>query len=137
MIRTSARRDLARSGRLADREPLAEVVQADPGRDQQREPAAGCQRLEPRAVLELLDGSGARADQRGRALRLQPAVVVDEAHHPGRDPEGEQRRVADEARPVVRLEVGLDGLDAVRHHVPEEEDQNAGRDRAQCGAQLV
>ena len=73
-------RDLVRSCGLADRKPLAEVVQSDPGRDQERKPPAGRQAFEPRARGELVDRRRTRPDERRGALAGHPAVVVDEAH---------------------------------------------------------
>ena len=91
MIRTSASESSPAAADCPIARPFAEVVQADAGRDQEREPPAGRERLEPGAVLELVDGGGARADERRRALRRQPAVVVDEAHDPGGEADAEQR----------------------------------------------
>jgi hypothetical protein len=51
-----------------------------------------------------------------------------------REPEPEQHRVAGEGAPAVGLEVRLHRLDAVRDDVPEEEDEDAGRDRRERGA---
>ena len=67
-----------------------------------------------------------------RAPRLHPRVVVDEAQQAGREAAERERRVAEEAcRQSPRGERVLDGLDRLREHVPEQEEQDPGRGRAQ------
>ena len=79
MISVTARLIWLARGRLTDREPFAEVVDADADRDQQRQLLAGRERVEPRSVLELVEGGGAGADERRRASTaalLHPFGVV-------------------------------------------------------------
>src|SRR5262249_12503726 len=49
-------------------------------------------------------------------------------------PAREQHEVADERPPLLGVERGLDRLDAVREHVPEQEDQDPRRERGESGA---
>ena len=81
-IRTSGEADLAGGAGLADREPLGEVVQADAGRDQQREPRPAPTGDATHDCLELGGGAAPGPSERLVALALHPAVVVDEAHQP-------------------------------------------------------
>ena len=90
MIERERETDLAGRRRLPDGEPLAEVVQPDPRRDQQREPPRGRQRLEPRARRELVHRRRARADERRVPPPAHPPVVVDEAHQAGDEARAEQ-----------------------------------------------
>ena len=132
--------DLACRARLADGEPLAEVVQADADRDQERKLASGGKTVDPRPRGELVDRRGTGPDERRAAPLLHPPVVVDEAHEPRDEAAGEERGVADELAPRAialdgSLERLLDGLDAVHEHVPEEEEQDAAGEGGETGLQ--
>ncbi len=130
--------DLARRAGLADREPLAEVVQADADGDEKGQLPAGGEPLDPGARRELVDRRRTGTDEGGAAPLLHPAVVVDEAHQARDEPAREQSRVADELtpRPLAldgSLESLLHGPDAVREHVPEQEEENAARKGGEAG----
>src|SRR5205814_7238116 len=110
--------------------------QADPGRDEEREPAGRRQSDEVRA-LELGGRSRAWPEEALAAARLHPRVVVDEAQQSEREaPEGQSRQPG-EAAPVRGMERVLDRLDRIGEHVPEEEDQDPGRRRAQKGFEAL
>ena len=75
---------------LPDREALREVVQADPARDEEREPTRGSEAREVRA-LELRRRGGARPEEALAPPRLHPRVVVDEGQEPQREPAERER----------------------------------------------
>ena len=65
-------RDLARCSGLADRQSLAEVVQPDARRDQERQTLPVGQPLEGGAAGELVDrGSPGTDERRARRVRIQ------------------------------------------------------------------
>ena len=74
-------RHLAAACRLADREALGEVVEADPRRNHERQPGCGRQPDWARS-LELGRRRSARAEHLPAALGADPAVVVDETQQP-------------------------------------------------------
>jgi hypothetical protein len=100
------------------------------------EPSARRQALDPRPRGELVDRGRAGPDEGRRALAGHPPVVVDEAHQAECKPAAEQGRELQHAAPVVVLDRRLDRLDAVREHVPEQEQEDAGRERRQGRAHL-
>ena len=122
--------------RLTDGETLGEIVEPDAGRDHHRERLRGGERV--RRHLVLGDRSGSHAEEAALAAALHDQLVeVDEAHEADEEADDEDRREADEAGPgAVVIECrsvqrGLDGLDAGREDVPEEEEQDARRRGAQ------
>ena len=97
----------------------------------------GGQPVVPAAVLELVDRSRARADERRRAparAGLHPFGVVDERHQAEREPGDADRGEPREPAPVARVERGVDRLDRTREDIPEQKDENPGRERGQAGA---
>ena len=128
-------REAGRAGRrrLADREPLAEVVHADADRDQECQALSVGQALHEAAALELVDRRGAGTDERGRAARraaLHPLRVVDEPHQAEREAGEPDRAEGGEGAPVASVELLLDRLDRPGEHVPEQEEEDARRKRA-------
>ena len=128
MTSRSGERDLAAGGRLADRQALGEVVQADADRDQDRQPARARHACHP-GGLELGGRGRAGAEQALRALLRHPAVVVDEAEEADAEAAGEQRGEPDEVAPRAAgvdrgVERVLHRADAVLEHVEEEEEQD-------------
>ena len=109
MIEQHCEADLAARGRLADREALGEVVEADPDRDEQREavapsdmPRGHVGRCRARATAAapgpMLTGS--------RADVVHPALVVDEAEQADAEAHQEHGGAADELAPRA---AALDG----------------------------
>ena len=118
---------LVAGGRLADREALGEVVKADPDGDVDREPAG---RGQPReVVLVLARRRRARAQEALPPEPLHPAVVPDEAQKACPEADSEQGRKPREPAGVAVVERGLNRIDRRREHVPEEEEEDAGRGR--------
>src|SRR5207244_3337475 len=94
-------RELVRRGGLADREPLGEVVQADPYGDEDREPARRRhRRVQVALLLELGDRGGARAQERAVPPSLELHVVEGEAEEPDREADRQERGEEREA-PVM------------------------------------
>jgi hypothetical protein len=106
-------------------------VQADARGDEHGEPF---RRREPGEVVLLLQFGGRRRagaeQERLTAARLHPRVVVDERQQPDAEPDREQGREPEEAAVVPAVERVLDRLDGVREDVPEEEEEDPGRDAA-------
>ena len=129
--------DGAGGGAAADRESLAEVVQADAHGDQQgqaagRRPGADAQA----AGGQLAGGHRARTVPGRPAAPGQPALVPDQAEQADAEPGQEQRAVArhraDAARVVVeRAERRVHRLPGVGEHVPDEEQEDADGERVQ------
>ena len=119
--------------RLPDREPFREVVQADPGRDEDREPLGGG---EPRPVRELRHRRGAGPQHRPSLPRLDPGVVVDKAHEADDEAGKSDRRDPGEAAPGVRVQRTFDRVDRLAEHVPEEKEQDSRRGRREEGFDL-
>ena len=102
----------------------------------------GARRMNHERASNSAHGSGPGPTARRRRPVLHPAVVVDEAHEPEDETGTEQERQAGELAPGSTLGHGvlqrlLDRTHAVHEHVPEEEDQDPGRERAQRGPQAV
>src|SRR6266540_1152551 len=111
------------SGRLADRQAFGEVVDPDPGGDEQAEPLARREPGHPRA-FELGGRGGAGTEQRLPALPGHPAVVVDEAHQAGDGAAPEQEAEPEQVTPFVFLGRLLHGLPAVGYDVEEEKEED-------------
>ena len=101
--------DLALCGRVADRQPFGEVVQADPDRDEQREPA--------------------------RAVSADGPLEVHQPEQSGGDAQGEDRH---HEREGPDTSVGPETYERLFHRgarvaqdVPQQEDQDPGRERIQ------
>jgi hypothetical protein len=86
----SGQRDLALRRAATDGETLAEVVQADSDRDQERQPAGRRPRVTP-AQGQLVGGHSARAQQRDVSLAGEPALVPSQAQQPHSQPGKQQR----------------------------------------------
>src|SRR5438477_435254 len=128
--------DLICRGSLPDREALPEVVHADADRNQERELHARRQRLGRPALPELVGRRGARADEGRRPpLRalLHPLRVVDEAHQAEDEAAETERGVPCERAPVPLLQRMLDRGDGAGEDVPEQEEQDPRRERAEPG----
>ena len=139
MIRTSASEISPGGAGLADREPLAEVVQADPGRDQQRE------LLRRRQPLERTCAPRTRRPRPRPGRRAAWRAACASSGRSRRGSSGRRRSRRRAATPSQRkrprsaavdrvLSALLDRLDAVREHVPEQEEQDPGRDGGEPGA---
>src|SRR6266511_1957401 len=111
------------SGRLADRQAFGEVVDPDPGGDEQAEPLARREPGHPRA-FELGGRGGAGTEQRLPALPGHPAVVVDEAHQAGDGAAPEQEAEPEQVTPFVFLGRLVHGLPAVGDDVEEEKEED-------------
>ena len=119
MIRTSARLSSSERRRLADREALGEVVQADPGRDEEREPAAPGDESPTKwrscsnSAADAAPGPSERARRRRRFIQR---VVVDEAHQPDDDaaPRAASASQSEAARRRPSSSALLDRLDRRR-----------------------
>ena len=122
--------------RLADREALREVVQADPDRDEEGEPARRRQAREMRGP-ELRRGCRARAEEASAAPGLHPRVVVHEAEEAECEPAERERRQPREPPPARRAQRRFDRVDRLLEHVPEKEEQDPGRGRAQEGLERL
>ncbi len=80
---------------------------------------------------ELVDRGRARPDEQrcpSVGARLHPRVVVDEAHQPADEADHAKNGELAEMTPMVVVQRLVDRVDGVRHHVPEEEDEDAGRE---------
>jgi hypothetical protein len=123
--------ELVGGGGLADREPFAEVVQADAGSDEECESARGRQVRKRANAGELRLRGGAWPEKRALPPAPDPGVVVDKAHQADDEAAGEQGHVAGEGAPLVVLHDLFDRADRVREDVPEQEDQDSRRARGE------
>src|SRR5262249_10182392 len=115
-------------GRLPDRQPLREVGEPDARGDEDRQPLRG---RKPWAMRTRELGHRGRAwpEHRLSLPRLDPTVVVDEAHQADDEAGQRDRGDACEVAPVSRVERALDRIDRLCEDVPEQEQQNPGRGR--------
>src|SRR5882672_334253 len=117
---------LPSSGGLADRQAFREVVEADPQRDEEREPFRWPESSD-RTGAKLANVRRARAETHGGASTpRQPQVVVHEAHQPEGQRHRKDKREPREVQPGAptrhRLpECRLDRRDALGEDVPEKE----------------
>ena len=129
--------DLVGRRGLADRQALGEVVQADAHRDQQRQlPTRGPGR--DAASLQLLARHGAGADRLPRPTDPppHPGLVLLQTEQSHAQSCGEEQAVAERrAEAGPRLVVGsqrlVDRLPRRGEHVPDQEDQDADRQRVE------
>ncbi len=124
--------DLTGGGGVADREPLGEVVQPDPDRDHQREPAGG---VAPQRYLYLIERRGARPSCRWAHTPLRELVHPHEAEQSDAEGHREHCAVARGMGEIVAAERLVDGRPRVGGHIPEQEDQDAGGGGIECGLQ--
>src|SRR5439155_15812426 len=125
--------ELVGGGLLLDRQPLGEVVQPDPRRDEDRQPARGRHAREVMVVLELSSRRGARAEEGTPAAALHPEVVVDEAHQAWEEAGGEKERQPREAAVAAVRQRVLHRPDGLAEDVPQQEDQDSRRGRGEEG----
>ena len=122
--------ELASGRRLPDRQAFGEIVEADAQCDEERQPVRR-REARDRSRVERADVRGTRSQTAPRAPR-EPKVVIHEAHQTDRQRSGEDGGEPGEVRPVPRAagrfrQRGLDRLDPFREHVPEQEEEYAGR----------
>src|SRR5882762_6605648 len=123
---------LPSGGGLADRQTFREVVEADPQRDEEREPFRWPETGD-RTGAKLANVRRPRAETHcGAGPPREPQVVVDEAHQPEAQRHCKDDREPSEVQPGAptrhRLpECRLDRRDALGEDVPEEEEEDSRR----------